>query len=106
MVLTPQQATLAQALGAILRSRRAWHLLTQADLAAATGIPRTRVGSFERGRLVCDVWEATQLARALQMPLVELLQPCLALGHTGAGKEENSDGAAGWRPSGRGDRAV
>lgn len=104
--MTPPQARLAQALGAILRSQRAWHMLTQADLAAATGISRTRVGGFERGRLVYDVWEATQLARALQMPLAELLQPCLALGHPGAGKEENSDGAAGWRPSGRCDRAV
>ena len=80
--MTPPQARLAQALGAILRSQRAWHLLTQADLAAATGIHRTRVGSFERGMTVPDVWETTQLARALQRPLAALLQPCLALGHS------------------------
>ena len=75
--MTPQHTRLAQALGAILRSRRAWHLLTQADIAAATGIHRARVGRFERGTHVPDVWEAVQLALLFQMPLEELLQPCM-----------------------------
>jgi DNA-binding XRE family transcriptional regulator len=81
--MAPQQERLAQALGAILRSQRAWHHYTQEDMAAATGIHRTRVGRFERGCLFLDVWEAAQLAMALHMPLEVLLQPCLELVHTG-----------------------
>lgn len=69
---------LAHALGAILRSRRAFYAYTQQEIEHATQIHRTRVGRFERGTHVPDVWEAVQLAILLQIPLEELLQPCIA----------------------------
>ena len=70
--------TLAQALGAIIRSKRAFYLYKQQEVEAVTQIHRARVGRFERGTHVPDVWEAVQLALLFQMPLEELLQPCIA----------------------------
>jgi transcriptional regulator with XRE-family HTH domain len=73
---------LAHAMGAILRSKRAFYAYTQQEIEQATQIHRTRVGRFERGTHVPDVWEAVQLALLLQMPLEELLQPCIAFVHS------------------------
>ena len=69
--------TLAHALGAILRSKRAFYTYKQQEVEEATQIHRARVGRFERGTHVPDVWEAVQLALLFQMPLEELLQPCI-----------------------------
>ena len=70
--------TLAHALGAIIRSKRAFYTYKQQEVEEATQIHRARVGRFERGTHVPDVWEAVQLALLFQMPLEELLQPCIA----------------------------
>jgi transcriptional regulator with XRE-family HTH domain len=71
------RAQLAHALGAIIRSKRAFYDYTQQEIENATQIHRTRVGRFERGTTFPDVWEAVQLAMLLNMPLEELLQPCI-----------------------------
>lgn len=71
---TPRE-TLARTLGAILRSKRAFYTYTQQQVEEATQIHRARVGRFEAGKVVPDVWEAVQLALLMHMPLEELLQP-------------------------------
>ncbi len=62
-----------QQLGFRLRERRLARGLTQAQLAEACGLHRTFVGSAERGERNLAVLSLRRIARALRVPLSELL---------------------------------
>ncbi len=56
-----------------VRDRRAARGLTQAQLAAAYGLHRTFVGSVERGERNVSLLNLRAIARALRVPVAELL---------------------------------
>ena len=68
-----QQTKFLQALGLRLRTRREGRGLTQAQLAERCGLHRTFVGSVERGERNVSVLNLRAIARALRVPLEELL---------------------------------
>ena len=52
-----------------LKVQRAIRDLTQADLAAKSGVTRKSVNAIETGRMVPSVLLALKLARALEVPI-------------------------------------
>ena len=62
-----------QALGDRVRDRRAELKLTQEELGQRCGLHRTFIGSVERGERNLAVLNLRQIARALRVPLDDLL---------------------------------
>ena len=68
-----QDRAFLRALGDRLRDRRTELTLTQQDLGDRCGLHRTFVGSVERGERNVSVLNLRQLARALRVPVADLL---------------------------------
>jgi transcriptional regulator with XRE-family HTH domain len=65
--------TFLRALGDRLRDRRAELKLTQQELGERCGLHRTFIGSVERGERNVSILNLRQLARALRVPVSDLL---------------------------------
>ena len=68
---------LLRALGQRLRARRLALSLTQQELAAKIGIHYTFLGHIEKGRRLPSVLILIRIAQAVQVPLTQLICPCL-----------------------------
>jgi transcriptional regulator with XRE-family HTH domain len=68
-----KRGKLAQAFGKAVRSRRATAGLSQEDFADRCGLHRTYIGFIERGEKTVTIETANKLARALRVPLSELI---------------------------------
>jgi transcriptional regulator with XRE-family HTH domain len=62
-------------LGATIRAYRHQRGLTQAALAAKTGLHRTYIGRLERGLYDPSLLNLHRIAQVLQVPLSHLVQP-------------------------------
>ena len=56
----------------LLREAQAW---SQEQLAEHAGLNRSYIGEIERGRVTASIITVDKLARALDVPMAELLQP-------------------------------
>lgn len=60
-------------IGVLVREMRLRHGLTQADIAEATGWSRALVAVTESGRVRVSIHDLPTLARALRIPLLDLM---------------------------------
>ena len=67
------EVSVLRAVGLAVRTRRVAAELSQEDLAHATGLHRTYVGSVERGERNVSILNLYKLAVTLQCPAQELL---------------------------------
>ncbi|WP_277870825.1 helix-turn-helix domain-containing protein [Trueperella bialowiezensis] len=67
------QARRLQVAGAI-RSWRSVRRMTQAELACALGVPQSWVSNVESGARRLDIVEAEELAKALGISVIQLLE--------------------------------
>ena len=70
---TPQEQQLLVALGLRLKAHRLEQQLSQEDLAEATGLHRTYIGSAERGERNVSLLNLTKIASALNITVAELV---------------------------------
>ncbi|GAC1352138.1 MAG: hypothetical protein NVS3B20_07370 [Polyangiales bacterium] len=71
----PSRVRVALSPGDAVRVTRELQEMTQAELAAATGIPQPAISSIESGRIVLGAERAEKLARALKVHPAVLLWP-------------------------------
>jgi transcriptional regulator with XRE-family HTH domain len=73
------RADVAALFGATLRRLRHEEGLTQEEVAARLEGPVPGISRFENGHAVPDMYTVVRLARALRVPLYDLVQPLDAL---------------------------
>jgi transcriptional regulator with XRE-family HTH domain len=81
-------------LGARLRHAREYLSLSQQDVAASTGIPRSAISDIERGQRKVDSLELRKLAKVYRRPVSSLLGDEVAEAAADAGKDGVDESAS------------
>jgi transcriptional regulator with XRE-family HTH domain len=81
MPLPHREEVPLQRLGATIRYYRRQRRLTQKVVAARAGLDHTSLSQIERGRQNVTILNLLSIAKALEIPLINLIQPLEAFLH-------------------------